>query len=223
MGLYFERLVADSGSLVWHEGDEPAHVVVLSLDGGDPEWALLVEEWLASGVIVIATAAKTERFLVVEDRDENTQRLLRPFSPTRLREALGTAKVIRDEATVRAPLIDSSVLALAALAPEVEEVVPIALKVEPISAETPVEIPAEAEPHEELLDSLESLPEGDAATPQPEREISADVLIVDDEAMLSEALEIRIAETVADSVDELAALDSRDARVATLRYLIQTA
>jgi hypothetical protein len=262
MGHYFERIIAGAGCHVWHKGEALPDAVILSLDGAGREWALLREEWLATGVIVVATGAKTDSFLMIDDRDDSTQRLLRPFTPARLREALAAAEEFhRSDVTRRAHAIEEGELAATAL-PAIEPVdaEPIEAANTPSSAVVPEPVLTEFDPADDSPSSVDTervsaapialepaailatdapSPEGhpqptlaeefiaalnpDDLELEPEREISADVQVVEDEALMSEALEIRLAETIAVAVPGLARLDSSAARVATLRHLIQNA
>ena len=261
MGHYFERIIAGAGCHVWHKGEALPDAVILSLDGADREWALLREEWLAAGVIVVATGAKADSFLMIEDRDDSTQRLLRPFTPARLREALAAAEEFhRSDVTRRAHAIEEGELAAtplpanepadaehdaanapsSAVVPEsvltefdpaddspssvdAERVSAAPIALEPAAILTADAPSPEGPPQSTLAEEFIAALNPDYLELEPEREILADVQVVEDEALMSEALEIRLAETIAVAVPELARLDSRAARVATLRCLIQNA
>jgi hypothetical protein len=230
LGLYFERLIGEAGHTVWCGDKSPPDVVLLGLDGPDREWTLSIEAWLASGALVIATSARTEAFTLIEDRDDSTLRLLRPFTPTRLRQAITLAgTLLTDAVTVAANGDDPGRAETLSMSDPLGA--PPVQAVSQVDLESLHELPPDAlevEPNVEVGSLQSAVPGPNALKPEatelrPERVISADLIIIDDEMLLSEALEIRIAEAIADSVQGLASLDSRDATIATLRYLIQTA
>lgn len=213
----FERVIAATECELWLKGDEVVpDLVVLGLDSPDPGWAITVERWLAKGVPVIASAIRAESFSLVGEHPASVQALDRPFTPLQLKGALAiSADLVRASALVEAPTTAEGLMAVPAT----------------------LSRPAGDDQQNDGLDDEDfdvteiQVAELDLVEYEPEQSLSGDVEVVTDidrnletdVALSEEQVEIRVAEAIAEVLDEVAALPTREERVAMLRYLIQTA
>lgn len=213
LALVFQRAISDAACSLWADGDaNQPDLVVLGLDSPDPAWAITVERWLAKGIPVIASAIRPEAFSLVNEYPEAVQALDRPFTPLQLKGALAiSADLIRASAVVMGSATEEERTAVDDALPDAVEAIELELD--------------GVELDEVELDGVE-LDGVELRAADPRTSVSGDVeVVVAPEAQavaLEEGFEIRVAEAIVNVLDEVAALETRDERVAMLRYLIQT-
>ncbi len=223
LALVFQRAISDAACSLWADGDaNQPDLVVLGLDSPDPAWAITVERWLAKGIPVIASAIRPEAFSLVNEYPEAVQALDRPFTPLQLKGALAiSADLIRASAVVMGSATEEELTAVDDALPDAFEAIELELDGVELDG---VELD-EVELDEVELDGVE-LDGVELRAADPRTSVSGDVeVVVAPEAQavaLEEGFEIRVAEAIVNVLDEVAALETRDERVAMLRYLIQT-
>ncbi len=218
LALVFQRAISDAACSLWADGDaNQPDLVVLGLDSPDPAWAITVERWLAKGIPVIASAIRPEAFSLVNEYTVAVQAPDRPFTPLQLKGALAiSADLIRASAVVMGSATEEELTAVDDALPDAFEAIELELD--------GVELDG-VELDEVELDGVE-LDGVELRAADPRTSVSGDVeVVVAPEAQavaLEEGFEIRVAEAIVNVLDEVAALETRDERVAMLRYLIQT-